>query len=417
MFGFGPGRTNYSPDTTITKKAIQSSSLVPKWSAALSDYNYASPAVVNGVVYIGSNGDDGRGHLYAFDAAGVANCSGATCTPLWRATITEGFDFSSPAVVDGVVYVNTDKLYAFDAAGTINCSGSPKTCTPLWTAPGGGRSSPAVADGVVYVGASNANRLYAFDAAGVTNCSGSPKTCAPLWTARTGDWSTNPAVADGKVYVASFNRLRAFDAAGVTNCTGSPTTCTPLWSAPTREFPEDPAVANGIVYLTAGDGSGEGDFDYIFSAFDAAGVTNCSGSPATCAPLWTTPTGDSAPTGSAPAVAHGKVYVTLGGLHVYDAAGVTNCTADWSGSKTCAPLWTASGAQDVVVADGVVYAGSASDAAGVINCSGSPKFCAPLSPDFFVESPVISHGTIYKALSDGLYAYRLEPHTGSTVEN
>src|SRR5690348_4450715 len=43
---------------------------------------------------------------------------------------------SSPAVVGGVVYVgSTDgKLYAFDAAGSTGCSGTPKICNPLWTA-------------------------------------------------------------------------------------------------------------------------------------------------------------------------------------------------------------------------------------------------------------------------------------------
>jgi hypothetical protein len=52
------------------------------------------------------------------------------------------------------------RLYAFDAAGTANCSGSPKTCTPLFSADNGTptgntlavHSSPAVAYGMVYIG-------------------------------------------------------------------------------------------------------------------------------------------------------------------------------------------------------------------------------------------------------------------------
>jgi outer membrane protein assembly factor BamB len=63
---------------------------------------------------------------------------------------------SSPAVANGVVYVGSDdhRLYAFDAAGTINCSSTPKTCTPLFSADVGDvvESSPAVANGMVYVG-------------------------------------------------------------------------------------------------------------------------------------------------------------------------------------------------------------------------------------------------------------------------
>jgi hypothetical protein len=73
--------------------------------------------------------------------------------------------FSSPAVVNGVVFVGSGdgKLYACAAAGNTNCSGTPKTCTPLWTAPTGGavQSSPSVANGVVYVGSGD-GKLYAF---------------------------------------------------------------------------------------------------------------------------------------------------------------------------------------------------------------------------------------------------------------
>jgi outer membrane protein assembly factor BamB len=83
---------------------------------------------------------------------------------LWTAT-TGGFVLSSPAVANGVVYVGSQdaKLYAFDAEGSENCSEIPKTCTPLFagTTANGISSSPAVANGVVYVG-SDDHKLYAF---------------------------------------------------------------------------------------------------------------------------------------------------------------------------------------------------------------------------------------------------------------
>jgi outer membrane protein assembly factor BamB len=119
--------------------------------------------VANGVVYVGSV--DAK--LYAFDAAGVTGCAGTpkTCAPLWTATTGSAIGFSSPAVANGVVYIgSTDtKLYAFDAAGMTSCAGTPKTCAPLWTATTGSSilSSPAVANGVVYIG-SNDNKLYAY---------------------------------------------------------------------------------------------------------------------------------------------------------------------------------------------------------------------------------------------------------------
>jgi outer membrane protein assembly factor BamB len=126
---------------------------------------------------------------------------------------------SSPAIAHGVAYVgsNDGNLYAFDATGTTGCSGMPKTCTPLWTATGGGPSSPSVANGVVYTGSMNFQQTafdaFAFDAAGATGCSGTPKTCTPLWTASTSTLSSGVAssiaIANGAVYVNSA-ALNAF---------------------------------------------------------------------------------------------------------------------------------------------------------------------------------------------------------------
>ena len=354
---------------------------------AVTGAGVTSPSVARGKVYVGS----GDNNVYAFDAVGAANCSGSprTCQPLWTAT-TDGPVGSAPAVVNGVVYVGSsdNNVYAFDAAGATNCSGSPRTCQPLWTAATNSAvaSSPAVVNGVVYIGSED-GQLYAFDAAGATNCSGTPKTCQPLWTANAGDDGpilASPAVANGVVYVGSYfeGNLFAFDAAGATNCSGTPKTCQPLWTAPTASRPfgsmfSSPAVANGVVYVGSGDNK--------LYAFDAAGAANCSGSPKTCQPLWTAATSDFV--GSSPAVANGVVYVGSNDHHLYafDAAGVTNC----SGSpKTCTPLWTAATSEIVIsspaVANGVVYVGSndgnlyAFDAAGVTNCLGSPKTCTPL---------------------------------------
>jgi hypothetical protein len=164
----------------------------------------------------------------------------------------------TPAVANGVVYiggfdsnVGTGKLYAFDAAGgSATCSGSPKTCTPLWSgATYDTPVTPAVANGVVYV---DAGDLYAFDAAGGSStCSGSPKTCRPLWGAHpaaTGASPGPPAVANGVLYVQFDERLSAFDAAGSTNCSGSPKTCSPLWTVNNAAIVSSAVVENGVVY-------------------------------------------------------------------------------------------------------------------------------------------------------------------------
>ena len=61
---------------------------------------FSSPAVVDGVVYVGSYDT----YLHAVDAA-----SGE---PRWRYE-TEGSVRSSPAVVDGVVYVGSEDRYLY----------------------------------------------------------------------------------------------------------------------------------------------------------------------------------------------------------------------------------------------------------------------------------------------------------------
>lgn len=75
---------------------------------------------------------------------------------LWSHS-TGGFVVNAPAVVDGVLYVGSDdnKVYALDAA----------TGAELWSFQTGDviRSSATVVDGVVYVG-SNDNHVYALDA-------------------------------------------------------------------------------------------------------------------------------------------------------------------------------------------------------------------------------------------------------------
>ena len=160
---------------------------------------------------------------------------------------------------------------------------------------------------------------------------GNAEDLCPLWTATTGGGESSPTVVNGVLYIGSANgKLYAFDAAGNTNCSGTPKVCAPLWTATTgAAIITSPAVANGIVYTSS--------FDDKLYAYDAAGVTNCSGTPKTCAPLWTAATGGSL--WSSPAVANAVVYV--GGaddkLYAFDATGTTNCSGT---PKTCAPLWT-----------------------------------------------------------------------------
>jgi outer membrane protein assembly factor BamB len=185
------------------------------WDAATGEQGFlggfepgSSVTVAGGLVY-----QAGPIQLGAFDAEGVQNCRDATppgariCDPVRSGAIgSNGTPDSSPAVANGVVYVGSDdnKLYAFDADG---CGAA--TCPPLWStsaASGDIDSSPAVANGVVYVGSDDDN-LHAFDSDG---CGAA--TCTPLRTLTTGgDVNPSPALGNKMVYVGSDDgRLYAF---------------------------------------------------------------------------------------------------------------------------------------------------------------------------------------------------------------
>jgi outer membrane protein assembly factor BamB len=87
---------------------------LPLWTGNMGGAHFlSSPAVANGTVYIGSGHD-----VFGFDQDPIVGCgaSGAqiTCNPLWTAH-TGGFVQSSPAVSNGIVYVGSGdgNLYAY----------------------------------------------------------------------------------------------------------------------------------------------------------------------------------------------------------------------------------------------------------------------------------------------------------------
>jgi uncharacterized repeat protein (TIGR01451 family) len=120
-------------------------SLQVKWSFAgnsspTSGGLYSSPAVVNGVVYIGSKDSN----VYALNASTGAKQWSFATEPL------EVIDNSSPAVANGVVYIGSAHL--INDEGNV-CALNASTGAKLWTYNTGSDilSSPAVVDGVVYV--------------------------------------------------------------------------------------------------------------------------------------------------------------------------------------------------------------------------------------------------------------------------
>lgn len=336
QFRFNDAHTGVNKfEQILGKKSVPF--LAQTWQAQLGDIvDFSSPAVVDGVVYIGTI----DGTLWAYPADG---CGGSFCdAPLWQSTnLAQIID--SPTVANGIVYVgsqtdqdsNDGRLNAFSASG---CGAS--VCAPLWQGDAGSESilesSPAVADGVVYVGAFD-GRLYAFDADGCGMA-----LCQPLWVGQTGGTiESTPLVSKGFVYVGSDDgRLNVFKAGGC----GVKTVCKPKWTGDigSEVFQSSPAIARGVVYIGAA---------HALSAFDAKG---CGAKH--CAPLWQAVDDQDFFNGS-PAVHDGHVYIGWAtGLAAYAAAGCgqAHCDKEWT---LFGDGFQAAVLSSPTVANGVVYAG------------------------------------------------------------
>jgi hypothetical protein len=102
----------------------------------------------------------------------------------------------------------------------------------------------------------------------------------------------------------------AFDASGTTDCSGAPIVCAPLWIASFTNFAPGlnsaPTVANGVLFIG---GSSDTATDGLY-AFDGSGVSNCSGTPVICAPLFSYSTGAANVVWSDIMIANGIVYIT-----------------------------------------------------------------------------------------------------------
>ncbi len=215
----GPGRSGFNPNETVLSPT-NAGSIAESWSYSTNDEVQSSPAVFNGILYIGSE----DGHLYALNAT--------TGRLLWAFPV-HAFVDSSPAVSNGVVYFGAWSGYVY----ALNASTGKK----LWATPTGssiGFSSPAVSNGQVYIGSLD-RHLYALNA-----------TSGKItWSNNVGGrMNFSPAVANGAVMVAVGDQLFAYSAAN-----GST-----LWDDvdPNKnDFSSSPVISNGEVYVTDAPGT------------------------------------------------------------------------------------------------------------------------------------------------------------------
>lgn len=264
MFGDGPFHTHFNQYENVIN-TTNVANLVQDWSYQTGNSIISSPAVANGLIYIGS--DDHK--LYALNAT--------TGALVWSYT-TGGLIRSSPLVNNGMIYIGSvdDKLYALNAiTGALVWSYT----TGLFI-----ESPPSIANGVIYVG-SDDGKVYALNA---TNG-------AFLWSYQTGSdiGFSSPVVGNGVVYVGSEDyRLYALNAS-----TGAL-----LWSyMGGDEIYASAAVSKGIVYIGSKD-------DKLYALNATTGAF-----------LWSYTTGNSR--ASSPTVTNGVVYIgsednTLYALHL-----------------------------------------------------------------------------------------------------
>ena len=246
----------YAGSDDYSVYALDAATGVLLWSYATGDVIRSTPTVADGVVYVGSNDN----HLYALDPA--------TGNLLWKYDTGDWVQYS-PTVGGGMVYFGAPsdgdrKVHAVDAV-----SGATAWVTePPF--PIGAEVTPTVVGSRVYAAGASYGEFYALDAA----------TGEEAWKVEVGGYvESAPMVLDGVVYLTVVNHAYALN-----EMTGEI-----IWSVNTEEFParDFPAlVVDGIYYLAPSDN---------VYALDAA----------TGEELWSY---DAGQLSTAPVVAEGVVY-------------------------------------------------------------------------------------------------------------
>lgn len=387
-----------------------------KWKFHTGGMVFSSPAVSDGVAYVGST----DGNLYAINTA-----SG---TQKWKFEAKSRIT-SSPAVTDGLVYFGAynGDFYAinaadgklkwkFQTAGERRYAGThlhgSQPATEMMPDPFDFYlSSPVIWNGAVFFGSGDTN-IYALNAAtGVLN-----------WKFKTGDVvHASPAIADGTVFIGSWDSyFYALDAA-----TGKE-----KWRFKTGEDPKihnqigiqsSAAVVDGTVYF--------GCRDSNFYAVDAK----------TGQKKWSFSNHGSWVI-SSPAVADGKVYFGTSDSGLFHALDASNGTPVFSLKFQGWPMFSSP-----AIAGNMIYIGSHSgrlfaidrtaqnqawtfqtdaskqNGAAYTKADGTPRYEAAFASNFYddmmigvgrmlsvgaiLSSPVVVDQVIYVGSSDGnLYA-------------
>jgi outer membrane protein assembly factor BamB len=188
-----------------------------QWTYTADADVFSSPAVVDRIVYIGTS----SGNVVALNTV--------TGTVQWKADIANELT-ASPTVVGGVVYIGSmdGTVHALDAVdGTEQWTHTTGDCIT---------ATPAVSGGTVYIGSYDTS-IYALDAVDGSE----------LWTVETGDpVHGSTAVSEGTVYVGSGESILALSTEDGTE----------QWaSGANGQIDASPAVRGDTVYVASLNGT------------------------------------------------------------------------------------------------------------------------------------------------------------------
>jgi outer membrane protein assembly factor BamB len=346
-FQFGNDRLGFNPyEETLGASNVNQLGVV--WQAhPVGDVIYASPAVVNGLLYD-----------IAFDSGELFALNASSGAVVWRQTLQGQFFVSSPTVVGNVLYVGVGFYtpYYTGAVYAINAL----TGQVLWNNANvhAIQTAPTVANGLVYV-ADDFGVISALDtSAGQIQWSYNTNVSTGVGSAG--------ALANGILYMGVGQFLFALNASNGTV----------LWRQETSQYiASSPAVQNGVVYINSADGG--------VYAFDAS----------TGAAIWHQAV--RIYYGTSMSIAYGTIYLCgsqgAPGLVALDA-------------QTGATLWSRAIVQcnyaSPTVANGVVYVGWESEEAInshilAFNASTGAQLWEQLVGSPVYGEPIVVNGKLY----------------------
>jgi len=376
MFHHDAEHTGYSTSSAPTTNNVL-------WYA-IPDYSvvYSSPAVVDGRLYIGGGNPGFGGSMMCFNITNGQK--------IWSYNLPYAID-CSPVVAHGSVYFSASfspYLFCLDAVG----NGEGSTILKWKFTAGSGFYTPILSDEKLYVGSSDAH-VYCLDA----NGDGQGSTTILWQNTVDGVPSQCPAVSNGYVYVGTNH--------GFVFCFNAETG-EKIWQYQPGIAETSPTVVDGKVYVNS--------LDWYVVCLDAYGDGYGS-----TTELWRHPTQGTFVDAS-PAVAYGNVYAATS---VY--AAILYCLDTDTGEEQ----WNYTGTPDTAittspaVADGKVFFYTTDDWFHCVNAETGEiiwEYKQDLQPDppwITYSSPAVAEDTVFFGWHGAIFAFRDPPRPNVQIQN